>query len=228
MSLFTNAAAESRFGNLLTASQTAAVNTPATAAASKFAEYLAEKQPKSPLPAAGGTAAPRPEDLVPSLFGSSWDPTAKRVDLDAASKTVRLRSAEFAEQLRSRLQAAGLDSKQPISLSIAADGRIVVDSSNPQSEDIAALFADDPAFAERYRDIAGQNDALSQLQSGAAYVREWQAAASEGDRQALWRRYSALIDRVAGTFGSRMTIGPGTVTADSQQILRRMGIAEAG
>lgn len=227
MSLPTTAAANTQFGNLMTARQTIAANTPATLAAGKFAEYLAEKQVANQTGVKATNGAPRPDELAKSLFGDLFDPTTGSVKLDQVAAATRQHTAEFAQQLRLRLAAAKIDPNQPVNLSIGANHQIIVDNTNPHAGEIAKLFQSDPALAQAYRDVAAQNDRLSLLQAGAAYVQDWKAASTDGDRQALWTRYSELMNRLSGNFGSRMTFAPGTDVAESQQMLRRMGVGTA-
>jgi len=226
MSLSTAAAAKAQFGDLLTASQTVAANTPATAAAAKFSEYLVEKQPANRPGSLKNIPAPRPEQLAKLLFGTAYDPGTGTVKLDKLTAIVRQHTAEFAAQLHERLSAAGIDTTQPVNLSIGADGRIIVDNTSLHAVEIAKLFRDDPSLAQAYRNVAAQNDHLAILQTGADYVKEWNATKTDGDRQAIWSRYSTLMDRLSGMFSGRMTFGTGTATAESQQMLRRMGIAQ--
>lgn len=227
MSLSTAATAKAQFGDLTTANQNVAIHTPAAQAAGKFAEYLAEKQAAGKPAPASANGAPRPDELAKTLFGKAFDRSTGTVNLDQVSGATRQHTAEFAGLLRQRLAAAKLDPNLPVNLSIGADHRIIVDNSNPQAADITKLFQDDPALAQAYRDVAGENDRLALLQTGAGYVKEWNAATGDSERQALWTRYSELMNRLSGTFSGRMTFGPGTATAESQQMLRRMGVATA-
>lgn len=227
MSLSTAATAKTQFGDLTTASQNVAIHTPAAQAAGKFAEFLAEKQAVALPIAASANGAPRPDELMKTLFGTAFDRSGGTVNPDQLSAATRQHTAEFAGLLRQRMTAAGLDPNQPVNLSLGANQRVIVDNSNPQSTEIAKLFQNDPALAQAYRDVAAQNDRLALVQAGTAYVKDWNAAGSDGERQALWTRYSELMNRLSGNFATRMTFAPGTATAESQQMLRRMGIASA-
>ena len=226
MSLLT-AAAKAQFGDLTTAKQNVAIHTPAALAAGKFAEYLAEKRIASEPVVTPPNGAPRPDQLAKTLFGDLFDPTTGSVKLDQLAAATRRHTAEFAGLLRQRMAAAKIDPNQPVNLSIGANQRIIVDNTNPHASEIARLFQDDPALAQAYRDVAGQNDRLALLQAGSGYVKEWNAATTDGERQALWTRYSELMNRLSGAFNSRMAFAPGTATAESQQMLRRMGVAAA-
>ena len=63
------------------------------------------------------------------------------------------------------------------------------------------------------------------MQAGAAYVKDWNAAKTDGERTALWNRYSTLMDKMISMFSGRMTFAPNTVVAESQQMLRRMDLS---
>ncbi|HEX6959820.1 MAG TPA: hypothetical protein VF194_17685 [Ferrovibrio sp.] len=224
MSLATSAAAKALFGDLLTPQQKVAANTPATLVAEKFADYLEENQQLGKTGGAGSHPAPKPEDLIKGLFGNAYDPGTKSVRLDKITAEIQKRSAKFAQAFRETLASQGIDPNSPIALSVGADGRVIVDNSNPDAEAISKIFAENPDLAQAYRDIAVQNDHLAMLQVGAAYVKEWQAAKTEVDRSAIWNRYSGLMDRLAGLFQGRMTFGAGTAIPASQQIVLRMGL----
>jgi hypothetical protein len=225
MSMTTSAAARATFGEVMTAHQTVAANTPAVATAQKFAEYLKEKQPANTTTTTTSGFAPTPEQLAKSLFGSAYDPETKTVRLDKLAGETAKRTAEFAERLAARLSTASIDQTPPIELSVGLDGRIIVDSTHPQAAQITKLFEDDSALAQAYRNIAAQNDHLATLQAGAAYVKEWNGAKTDAERQMIWNRYGTLMERLSSMFSGRMTFGTAGAIVESQQILRRMDLA---
>lgn len=225
MSIATAAGAKTLFGDMMSPQQKIAANTPATAAAAVFAEYLAEERPARPAKDAKSSLAPSPEQLAKNLFGDAFDPATRGVRLDKIAAATEKRTAEFARLLRQKLAGVGIDPSQPVSLSTGADGRVIVDGSHPQAAEISKLFEDEPALAQAYRNVAARNDHLAMLQAGAAYVKEWNAATTDGERHAAWQRSSALMERLGSLFSGRMTFGGGTAIAESQQILRRMGFA---
>jgi hypothetical protein len=225
MSAITSASAKAVFGDLMTAHQTVASNTPATMAAAKFADYLEEKQLSTALPSTAPGRAPTPELLAKGLFGTAYDPETRTVRLEKIAAEVQKRTAEFAGEFKQRLAAFGIDPNIPVELSTGGDGRIIVDNSHPKAAEITKLFADDPVLAQAYRNIAAQNDQLTLMQAGAAYVKDWNAAKTDGERNALWNRYSTLMDKMINMFNGRITFGPSTVVAESQQMLRRMGLS---
>lgn len=218
---FATTAAATLFADARTAQQTVATNTPVAAAAARFANFLAEKHTAKPS-AAG--FAPTPDMLAQTLFGTAYDRGTGKVQLDRITGEAMKRSAEFAGQLRNRLAEAGIDPNTPIALSLGAEGRVIVDGSHPHADAIAKIFAEDPALAQAFRNVAARNDHAAILQVGAAYVKEWQEAGNDAERGSLWKRYSTLINNVAGTFSGRITFGPGTVISESQQIVRRMAL----
>lgn len=219
------ASAKALFGDTMSPQQKIAANTPATAAAAKFASYLAEEQPVKISNAAQGRLAPSPEQLVKDLFGEAYDPASGSVRTDKVAAATEKRTAEFAQLLRQQLAGSGLDAGRPVELSIGADGRIIVDGSHPHAAEITRLFEETPALAQAYRNVAARNDHLAVLRAGAIYVKEWNAAGTDRERQAAWQRASALMERLSSLFSGRMTFGPGNAMAESQQILRRMGFA---
>lgn len=225
MSAIASASAKSVFGDLLTAHQTVASNTPATMAATKFADYLEEKQGAGKLPSVTPGRHPTPEQLAKVLFGTAYDPETKTVRLEKIAAEAQKSTAEFAGQLKQALAAHGIDPNIPVELSTGAGGRIIVDNSHPRAAEISKLFGDDPVLAEAYRSIAAQNDQLTLMQAGAAYVKDWNAAKTDGERTALWNRYSTLMDKMISMFSGRITFGPSTEVAESQQMLRRMGLS---
>lgn len=225
MGTIATASAKAVFGDLMTAHQTLATNTPAKVAATKFADYLQEKHSANRLPSVSPGQHPSPELLGKVLFGTAWDADTKTIRLDKIAADIQKRTAEFAGQFRQALAGHGIDPNIPVELSTGGDGRIIVDNGHPNAEDISKLFAADPQLAQAYRDVAASNDHLTLMQAGAAYVKDWNAAKTDGERTALWNRYSTLMDKMISMFSSRMTFGPSTVVAESQQMLRRMGIS---
>ncbi|WP_341894621.1 hypothetical protein [Ferrovibrio terrae] len=225
MSAMSTAASTSVFGDLMNAHQTVASNTPATIAAAKFADYLEEKQSAGTLPSVAPGRSPTPEQLTKVLFGTAYDPDTKSVRLEKLAAEVQKGTAEFAGQFKQRLAAFGIDPNMPVELSTGVDGRIIVDNSHPKAAEIAKIFADDPVLAQAYRNVAAQNDQLTLMQAGAAYVKDWNAAKTDGERTALWNRYSTLMNKMTSMFSGRITFGPSTVVAESQQMLRRMGLS---
>lgn len=225
MSAMSTAASTSVFGDLMNAHQTVASNTPATVAAAKFADYLEEKQSAGKLPSVAPGRSPTPDQLAKVLFGTAYDPDTKTVRLEKLAAEVQKGTAEFAGQFKQRLTAFGIDPNMPVELSTGVDGRIIVDNSHPKAAEIAKIFADDPVLAQAYRNIAAQNDQLTLMQAGAAYVKDWNAAKTDGERTALWNRYSTLMNKMTSMFSGRITFGPSTVVAESQQMLRRMGLS---
>lgn len=213
------------FGDLLTAHQTVAANTPAKVAATKFADYLEEKQSTGRLPSVSPGQHPSPELLGKVLFGNAWDADTRTIRLDKITADIQKRTAEFAGQFRQALANHGIDPNIPVELSTGGDGRIIVDNSHPKAEEISKMFAADPHLAHAYREVAASNDHLTLMQAGAAYVKDWNAAKTDGERTALWNRYSTLMDKMISMFSSRMTLAPNTVAAESQQMLRRMGLS---
>lgn len=217
-------AAKGSFGSAMTAHQAVASNTPATTIAAKFSDYLKEKQGKPQATATPNGVAPTPDQLAKTLFGSAYDDTAKSVRLDKLAATLQKRTAEFADQLHNTLAGAGIDPNTPLELNVGADGRILVDGNHPKAAEITKLFEESSALAQSYRDIAAQNDHLAMQQVGGAYIKEWDAAKNDGERQASWNRYSTLMDKLSSMFSGRMTFGPSTAVTESQQMLRRMAI----
>lgn len=225
MSALSTTAAKSVFGDLLNARQTVASNTPATLAASKFADYLEEKQGKTKLPDVGPGMSPSPELLSKVFFGNAYDADTKTIQTAKFAVQAEKNTAEFAGQLKQRLASFGIDPNMPVGLSLGGDGRVIVDNSHPKSAEIAKMFTDDPVLTQSYRDVVAQNDQLTLMQAGAAYAKDWNAAKSEVERGTLWTRYSTLMDKMANMFSGRMTFGPSTVVAENQQMLRRMGLS---
>lgn len=225
MGLAPSPAAKATFGHVLTAQQTVAANTPATAIAEKFADYLRENELQATDSRSLPGKAPTPAQLGRTLFGKAWDADTGTVRLDGIAAQIRARSAEFAQALRNRLADNGIDPNQPVGLSVGAGGRIIVDNSHTDAPAIAELFAESPILAQAYRDIAAQNDQLARMQVGASYVKDWKAAGNDTQRNAIWTRYSALLERLSGGFNGRMEAGPAGITAESLQMIRRMGLA---
>lgn len=218
-------AAKSPFGEALSAHQAVATNTPATIAAQKFADFLQEKQAANQPVVPTTSIAPTPDQLSKALFGSAYNDKTKSVRLDLIAAEARKDTAEFADQLHQRLAKAGIDPNIPLELTVGAGGRIIVDGNHPNAAEITRMFEESPSFAQAYRDIAAQNDRLAIQQVGAAYIKEWNAAKGDNERQASWNRYSTLMDKLSSLFSGRMTVGPSTVVTESQQMLRRMDIA---
>ena len=73
--------------------------------------------------------------------------------------------------------------------------------------------------------VVGGPDHLATLQAGAAYVKEWNGAKTDAERQMIWNRYGTLMERLSSMFSGRMIFGTAGAIVESQQILRRMDLA---
>jgi hypothetical protein len=88
------------------------------------------------------------------LDAFSGNPALSRLQ-DAALRARELRdeTAEFAEQLRSKLAAAGIDVTSPLELK--TDGQqVLLDDPHPQRAKVEALFAADAELANAFHELA--------------------------------------------------------------------------
>lgn len=128
----------------------------------------------------------------------------------------------FAERLRRALHDAGIDTATPIELSVRADGSIA--ATHQDAKRIEAAINGDADLANEYRSLVARCDIQAQGQLTAAYIQNWNDAPDDKAREAVWRRYSGLTEKLSCQASGRLLLDPSGATALSMLFIRERGI----
>lgn len=158
-----------------------------------------------------------------SLFGEVFDPKTGAIDITKLFATLADRTAQFADRFRKAMADAGVDTSTPITITVAPDGRLVVDPSHPQAALIQKTLDENPALAQAYRNIAAQNDHMACLMVAASYVQAWNGADSDSARQAVFQKFSGILKQVQAQANGQMTISATSITVQSISYVQSMG-----
>jgi hypothetical protein len=96
--------------------------------------------------------------------------------------------AAFGGELGNKFQAAGIDTSEPIDLSVDANGQVRVTNDHPDKAKIEAIFADDADFAKRFRGLS----AAAEIQKAVEDHKEF-SKAYEKDPEAAQARLTQLF-----------------------------------
>jgi len=120
----------------------------------------------------------------------------------------------FATDLTRRLQAAGVDTSQPIALSDDAQGHVKAKDGTPDKAAIDAVFASDPTLENTYKKIANTEETTAMAQVYQSYSASYAAAGSNAARGSVWQQYSGDFQAIAAT-GGDLTLVNGSLQATS-------------
>jgi len=119
---------------------------------------------------------------------------------------------DYARDLTQRLQAAGIDTSQPIALTTNSSGAVVAKDGTPDKEKIDALFASDYKLSNQYRKIAGTELLQALGTEYTPYAADYQAAGSDSARSAVWQRYQGTFSALEAA-GNDLTLSNGKLTS---------------
>jgi hypothetical protein len=132
--------------------------------------------------------------------------------------------ADFAQQVRSTLANAGINTAVPFELSVQPDGAIAA-ANHPDAARINEILNGDAALANKVREITARNTVQAQARLAASYTRDWFAAVDDQARTAVWARYRALSEDMTKLAGSRTLFDANGATSLALQFLRDRGFA---
>ena len=179
-----------------------------------FAAVLAE----TAAPRAQATPAPAKEFKA---FQTSGGTMGKTFRVDAFAGALKQKTAAFTEELAARFAAAGVDTRQPVTLNVDGDGRVTVAGDHPSKAAVERLFAEDPDFANRYREIAGGHAFLAHCRVATRFQIELEDSKTEEERKTIMRRYEAMFRQLDGAAG-RMTWSGGQLGSAAMDMASKL------
>lgn len=99
----------------------------------------------------------------------------------------------FAAELMARLNTAEVDTSEAIAFELDGSGHVKAKVGTPGKRKIDALFAADPRLESVYRRIANTEELKAQVREMSRFSLAQSSAGSQGERDALWRHYSAVF-----------------------------------
>lgn len=153
----------------------------------------------------------------PSLIDAGYDPAGKIFHLDKFARALRAETADFNDALNFRLQRAGVDTSVPITLDVDTDGTIAVRGDHPDKDTIERLFANDPEFANRYREISSGHTMIAKSLVATRYEIALREADDKEEEERIRRRFEAFdrrLDNVAGM----MTVSGGLLSSTAMDL----------
>lgn len=108
----------------------------------------------------------------------------------------------FASDLTQRLQAAGVDTSNPIALTVDSSGHVKAKDDTPAAKAIDALFAGDPTLENTYKKIANTEETTALARTEVAFSAAYGAAGNDAMRGAVWQLYSGNFDAITADAGN--------------------------
>lgn len=131
------------------------------------------------------------------------------------AELLKEKTAALTEAMIRRFALADVDTRTPVQLDVAADGAIVVrsghpdgghpDGNHPDEAQIERLFAEDPDFANQYREVASGHAFLAAGRVSEQFRLELDEAGTEEERKWVYRRHEPLFQRLE-RIGGQMTL----------------------
>lgn len=171
-------------------------------------------------PAATGGLLQR-YDFMSEVYGSAWNADTGKVDFQKFLANTAQRTSAFGDKLEQRMLTYGIDTSQPIKLTMAGDGSVRVDGDHPDKERIEQMFANDPQLADEYHKVAGANEWAAMAQITGSYTQAYTACTSDSDRDAVWSRYFGYEQQLSKV-GSKMTLAGGQLTSAAMTALAQI------
>ncbi|EPY02053.1 hypothetical protein [Magnetospirillum fulvum] len=131
---------------------------------------------------------------------------------------------DYARDLTQRLQAAGIDTSNPIALTTNSSGAVVAKDGTPDKEKIDALFANDYKLANQYRKIASTELMQALGTEYTPYAADYQAAGSDAARSAVWQRYQGTFSALEAA-GNDLTLSNGKLTSRAVEMAQSSAAA---
>ena len=131
---------------------------------------------------------------LPPLFSEEIEADGM-ITLDEIRQFLQEKSADLADELRTRLSTMGVDISEPLDLDVAADGSIVVKGDHPQKAEIEAMFAADPELSNRVRQVSSTAGFLKAAEEYAEFAAEY-----DKDPEAAVAKYAHLFSAVQPSY----------------------------
>ena len=155
--------------------------------------------------------------VLSALFDHSANGTSGLSEMAPLITDAKAATAELQAILKDRFAAAGFDTSQPYTLTVARDGSIQVMGDHADADAIEAVFADDPDLANAYRATANANDLSARVKVASQYDRAWSIADDAEEREKVWRKEMAAMSQLDAVSGQMtFSAADGLVSAEMQ------------
>lgn len=104
-----------------------------------------------------------------------------------------------------------------ITLDMDAEGRVTAAGGHPGKAAVERLFAGNPDFANRYREVAGGHAFLAHCRVAARFQIELEDSRTEEERKAILRRYDSMFSQIDGA-GGRMSWSGGRLASAAMEM----------
>ncbi|KAA0681872.1 hypothetical protein [Roseomonas genomospecies 6] len=134
----------------------------------------------------------------------------KTFRVDAFAGVLARKTAAFTKELADIALA-------DITLDMDAEGRVTAAGGHPGKAAVERLFAGNPDFANRYREVAGGHAFLAHCRVAARFQIELEDSRTEEERKAILRRYDSMFSRIDGVRG-RMSWSGGRLASAAMEM----------
>ncbi|PKU24405.1 hypothetical protein [Telmatospirillum siberiense] len=121
---------------------------------------------------------------------------------------------KFAGDVTRALQAAGVDTREPISLTVDSAGAVKAEAGTPQAEKIDAVFAQNPALGNTYQKICNYDLSCAIARCSIAEGEAMERAGSPSAKASVWSRFSGVVSVLKGE-GEQETLADGQLTSSA-------------
>ncbi len=128
------------------------------------------------------------------------------------AELLKAKTAALTEAMNRRFAVADVDTSVPVQLDVASDGRILVRGDHPDKAKIERLFAEDPDFADQYREVAGAQSFMAAGRVTERFQLELDDAETEEERKRVYRRFEPIF-RQLERIGGQMTLAGGSLSS---------------
>ncbi|MCW2237848.1 hypothetical protein [Azospirillum canadense] len=128
------------------------------------------------------------------------------------AELLKAKTAALTEAMNRRFAVADVDTSVPVQLDIASDGRILVRGDHPDKAKIERLFAEDPDFADQYREVAGAQAFLAAGRVTERFQLELDDTETEEERKRVYRRFEPIFQQLE-RIGGQMTLAGGSLSS---------------
>lgn len=135
---------------------------------------------------------------MPYLFSEEIEADGQ-ITLEEMRQFLQEKSADLADELRTRLSTMGVDITEPLDLDVASDGSIVVAGDHPQKAEIEAMFAADPELSNRVRQVSSTAGFLKAAEEYVGFAAEY-----EKDPEAAVAKYAHLFSALQPNYLLRL------------------------
>lgn len=153
------------------------------------------------------TQGPIHDLLMRAMWGDGYDATSGRVDMSRFAEWLRTETDRFGSDLVIRLCRAGIDTSRSINLDVAGDSSITARGEHPQRAAIEKAFADDEMLPIGYRKITSSHHLLASSRLGQRYTLAWNDCKDDEEREAVWRHYVSMFEKLSRLAGQTILRG---------------------